>query len=255
MIAMFEGVSEILSYGLTGLAAIITILAYRLLAHQNKKDDPNPSMLTTIRFFMILGIILAVLSGISGVVESTTNSKVKALEMQLQLSEVTAKERRDTLARMVASKLGSVYRRAEGKSRAIDYQEEIAAVHEKLLRQAVFFHLLSFNADAEVLEKALRILVSRGHRDAEHHISTIVKDLPKLTAIKLRWLEDDALPALQRDIEHLKARPMVQRSPAASVILPRELWLMNHEKGDEPTTTVMDINELKKEVALLKMKL
>ncbi len=65
----------ILKYGLPGLAAIIVFLAYQLLLSQSKKKSPNRSILQTIKVFMALGVVLAIISAIGSVTELMTNVK------------------------------------------------------------------------------------------------------------------------------------------------------------------------------------
>ena len=60
----------ILEYGLTGLAAILAFLAYRLLLKESGMESPRGKMLAAIKSFMILAMVLAILSGASSVVET-----------------------------------------------------------------------------------------------------------------------------------------------------------------------------------------
>ena len=130
----------------------------------------------------------------------------------------------------------------EGRQNEIQY---------KRLRKAVFLRLLSFQADITILKDSLESLTKRGHSFVAIHITRILGELPRIKSEKLRWLEDQAIPALRRDIEDVQNSP-VQRGASASVILPKIAWILDHDNDDEPKETVYDMQLLEEEVSLLK---
>ncbi|KAB2887725.1 MAG: hypothetical protein F9K32_18990 [Desulfobulbaceae bacterium] len=56
---------EILKVGLPGLVFLLSMFSYRLLAKEQEKEHPKPAMLNSIKRFMNVNIILAVLTLVS----------------------------------------------------------------------------------------------------------------------------------------------------------------------------------------------
>jgi hypothetical protein len=83
----------ILEYGLTGLAAIIVFLAYRLLQQESETEAPRPAMLQTIKAFMALGVVLAVVSAASNYIElrSASGAQLAAVRDICELDPDAAK--------------------------------------------------------------------------------------------------------------------------------------------------------------------
>lgn len=59
------GLPNILKYGVVGLSAIVFLLAYSLLKTQNNRPRPSAPMLTTIKSFMWIALVFALVSAIS----------------------------------------------------------------------------------------------------------------------------------------------------------------------------------------------
>lgn len=53
---------EVLKVGLPGLVFLLSMLSFRLLSIEQKKDSPSPLMLKAIRNFMLINVILAVMT-------------------------------------------------------------------------------------------------------------------------------------------------------------------------------------------------
>jgi hypothetical protein len=64
---------EILQYGCTGLSALVFLFTFLLLKQQSAKDRPNKSMLQSIKVFMGITIILAIISLIDASLRSSKN--------------------------------------------------------------------------------------------------------------------------------------------------------------------------------------
>ena len=68
----FDGlVVPILQTGLAGFAFLLAYLSYRLIAAEQKKDKPNPTMLKSAKQYFYLCILLAVIVGIFPIVRTT----------------------------------------------------------------------------------------------------------------------------------------------------------------------------------------
>jgi hypothetical protein len=313
-----DALPAILKFGLTGLAAIIVFLAYQLLLSQSKKERPNKLILETLKAFMVLGVILAVISAISSTTELMTNLKhqeslndlrsqltaaqgeitrlreatgnqetVAQLEQKLAAAEAEVERLKQTSAgqqevarleselavarkslqdvaqitttqrtalnRYITDRIEKVLFETSGKWRSVSKSEQIM-VRRVLLRRAVFLNMLAFEADGDILRSALEHLVNRGHSDLKPAIEEVVIDLPNLKVSKLRWLEDEAIPALAEDIQKLRMSP-VQRGPIATVPLPQEFVVVNVSEFGQPVAHVTDMASLQEEVALLKKSL
>ena len=61
---------EILKYGATGLSALLFFFAYLLLRQQSQKDQPDISVLQTIKTFMYVSVALVVISLASTAIEA-----------------------------------------------------------------------------------------------------------------------------------------------------------------------------------------
>lgn len=267
----------ILEYGLTGLAAIIVFLAYRLLLRESRTEDPRSAMLRTIKVFMVLGIVLAIVSAASNYVKMTSasgsqlaavrdslerarnsmasKSRLAAVHDSLErvrdslqtVQRTTAAERR-ALNRLVTNHFTSTLRRGEDKV------EELPAsardtVRCTLLRRSVFQNMRAFEADAAILRNALTHFVEdRNYPELRFCAQGVLDDFPRLMAMRLKWLEGEAMPALRAAQD--QQSPFVQREPSAEVLLP-DPFKINDEAFQHPEVTVTDMPKLRAEVRLL----
>jgi len=322
--------TPILEYGLTGLSAILAFFSYRLLVKESEMKSPRTKMLTAIKSFAILAIVLATISATSSAIDTffgaatkqevtdlreqllvakaeierlnqseTGQEAIVKLEKQLVAAQEEIKrlqgssqsqaeltklryelvEARDAIEqyersrrveaeiteRYIADRLlsdfprsrtawkGSMVDPSEPSTPATESPAPLVAdeseAHYRILKRAVFNHLSDFECDAGVLSRALSHLVNRGRSEVEAHVERIVSELPQITQLRLRWLEDDAIPALRKEIELYKFH---QKDHSASVPIPKDLWLFQHAPRDEPTEVVVDLAELQNEVRLLK---
>jgi hypothetical protein len=247
----------ILEYGLTGLAAIIVFLAYRLLQQESETEAPRPAMLQTIKAFMALGVVLAVVSAASNYIElrSASGAQLAAVRDSLAsardslqtVRQTTAAERR-ALNRLVANHLASHLRRGEDKVAAVPASAR-DTVRCTLLRRAVFQNMRTFEADAGILQHALTHFVEdRGYPELRACAQELTRDVPHLAAMRLKWLEGEAMPALRAAQD--QQPPFVQQEPSATVFLP-EAFVIDRTDFERPTVTVTDMTTLQAEVRLL----
>ena len=201
---------------------------------------------------MLLAGFLAGIGTYKGVLEIAKLEGISKSELaglrQGSLDTVSGAQK-EALNRLVADRLQWSLQESEGKASGND--DERNEIQYKRLRKAVFLNLLGFQADSTILKDALESLNRRGHTFVAVHITRIVAEFPRIKAAKLRWLEDQAIPALRQDIELLRQSP-VQRGAEASVVLPRIAWILDHAQGSEPEKTVQDMSLLEEEVAILK---
>jgi hypothetical protein len=140
-----------------------------------------------------------------------------------------------------------------GKS---DIKYQIQDVDFKRLRRAVFLNFLSFNADPNILRQTLITYGKQNGEPSLNDINRIISDLPALMRVRLKWLKQQAIPALEADVKYLGERPMIQRSAYASVKLPKEAIIIevSDENGGNKET-VEDLTALEKERDLLMKRL
>jgi hypothetical protein len=124
----------------------------------------------------------------------------------------------------------------------------------KRLKRAVFMSMHALQADPSIADSTLQQLVKRGHEWIAKVSPRLVAEFPDIRIARLRWLEDAAIPALQREFDALRHSP-VQRAAETKVVLPQEVWILSEEAGGIPTVVLTDLNSLKEEVRLIKDKL
>lgn len=115
------------------------------------------------------------------------------------------------------------------------------------VRRAVFTEIPLFKDDTQLLTDSLNILSARG-LTTETITKSVVADYPALLKAKLRWLEDQALPALAADEAALEARPQEQREASVDVELPEFLKLSPTARS---TIRVGDRTALEAEVKMI----
>jgi len=205
---------------------------------------------------MLFAGFLAGIGAYKGVLEIAKLKVISESELSdLRQSSLTrlSSSQRKALSRLVADRFEWILQESEGKSvnRSDSGSDEYNEMQYRRLRRSVFFNLRYFQADETILKEALESLNRRGHSFDSVHITRIVAELPRIRAARLRWLEDEAIPALRRDMELLSQRP-TQREAEAYVVLPRIAWILNHDQGNEPKVGVRDMSSLEEEVSLLK---
>ncbi len=60
---------EILKIGLPGLVFLLSFFAFRLLSREQQKQHPNPSVLATIRYFMLINVAFGLLTLIAPIAD------------------------------------------------------------------------------------------------------------------------------------------------------------------------------------------
>jgi len=111
---------------------------------------------------------------------------------------------------------------------------------------------LDLEADPQILQDGLAMMVKRGNAEAGKFAKRLESELTEIKAEKLRWLTDDAIPALQKSIDSLHSNPMRQGQASAVVVLPKIAWVLNHKPGEEPNVTVTSMALLKEEIETIK---
>ncbi|KVX19470.1 hypothetical protein WL03_10955 [Burkholderia ubonensis] len=216
------------------------------------------------RITALQAIVVAIITAVSGIAGALIQSKatsgtivhlkgqVKGLQTELQGPGASAAER-EALYRLTADHIESDLRLIAGK-RSLIPPEEVSDTELKyrMLRRAIFLNMGILRANRTILEGTLQTVKKRGYAWIDEQQARVVAEFPELEAIRLRWLEDVAIPRLQHVID-AEANNVSQSLPNASVLLPREVWILNRTSdNDQPTVLVTSLADLKDEVDLLK---
>jgi hypothetical protein len=137
-----------------------------------------------------------------------------------------------------------------GKERIIDEETDLKIVRYKRLKRSIFLNMRVLQANQTILEHTLEQLEKRGYSWVSDQTPRLVAEFPKIKTQRLRCLEDKAIPALEQEIA--STPPMVQSVPQARVPLPQDLWIFDHEPGEEPVDNVGNLAALEEEVKLIK---
>lgn len=181
----------------------------------------------------------------------SSDAKVKDLQGQLATASMSAEEKA-ALYRLTADRLESDLNLTVGKGSPEAGGSSLpeAELNYRRLRHAVFFNITTLQGNQAILEGTLAQLAARGRPWVADVKDRVAAGFPDLKTLRLRWLQDDAIPALQHAIA--QRSPAQQSLPSATVKLPHEVWILDHAAGTEPTAIVSSLDDLNEEVALLK---
>lgn len=84
-------VVDILKMGLPGLVLLLSVLSYRLLANEQGKDHPRDGVLKSIKQFMYLNLVFAVLTVAAPLVEGEFSAKSDEFTVPAMAGESLAK--------------------------------------------------------------------------------------------------------------------------------------------------------------------
>jgi len=225
------------------------------VAHINARQIILVTVITAIS-----GVVGAVIQGvfssqrISGLQASLSQSdeKIGGLQDELNGPAASVAERK-ALYRLTADFLEDDMRLTSGKGE-LDLPPGLSEdeLDYRRLKRAVFLNLDALRANDAILKTTIDELQKRGHGWVAQQEARLMAALPQLKAAKLRWLEDWAIPTLQRTMDEIGVR---QSIPSAVVPLPQEAWILDHEPDDPPTITIRNMTALKEEARLIKQSL
>ena len=85
-------VIDILKLGLPGLVFLLSAFSYKLLAKEQEKDKPSPAILQSIRQYMLVNVLLAVLTMASPIIDNRYFSKNEVINIEA-ITDVSGIER------------------------------------------------------------------------------------------------------------------------------------------------------------------
>ncbi|GAB5527003.1 MAG: hypothetical protein Roseis2KO_48750 [Roseivirga sp.] len=256
---LVEFIPNALQYGISGLSAIVFLLAYNMLQVQNKKEEPNPAMLKTIKSFMTVALIFSVLSAGSSFTEayiansSDDSQRLKDALMRSAANslsyEVDEIKRRHTYSGGSVAKSGSEIFSGTALSEQMSEDE----FNLRMLRLATFNSVSAFDANKEILEGALTLLVSRGYDFSEEQRNSLLSEWACIRRARHKWLREEAIPQAEDGFRSNMMNQSTQLS--ASIPLPEEVWLLSeYPEGNTPSIQIdfQTLQILKNEIELLK---
>jgi hypothetical protein len=197
-------------------------------------------------------VAVALIAALSGIVGAALQAKLgSSASSQSKLEATSSSEHeKKALYKFMTDYLESEVGLTSAKGGTENPDDEI---RYKRLFQAGFLTTGVMQADAGIWETTLNNLANRGYPWVTEYVPRLKAEYPKIKQLKLRWLEDKAIPQLQHEIE---TRPIgVQSLPSAPVTLPKEVWILQNQSNPPPAVPVSDMVSLKEEVELLKSNL
>lgn len=73
---------DILKIGLPGLVFLLAMLSYRLLSREQDKPKPDPDILGSIRNFMFINVISAMVTLVSPIIDHVFFNKVQTFDIE-----------------------------------------------------------------------------------------------------------------------------------------------------------------------------
>lgn len=262
---MLEVIPSILKYGISGLSAIVFLLAFYLLQAQNKKEEPNSQMLKNIKWFMITALIFSFASVGASIIEGIFHRK----DMD-SINEIRKGTLVEVSTNSIASRIEQVYSKHQFEGgevrKTADHASNLSLeatspqrekmnedeFKEKVLRQAVFSSIHFFVADKEILEESLERIDKRGYSMGDVK-EKVLSEFDALLGERYQWLQRQAIPEAQAQID--SASPVSQVHPTAVVSLPEDLWIFtSYDEGNQPSEIIdfEELESLRSELDLLK---
>jgi hypothetical protein len=261
-----ETTVEILKLGLTGLCFLLALLGFMLLAREQQQQRIRERMLDSIRTFTWTNLVIATLVGAFTLLtpyldpHSEAKSKleeakkhIKQLEAELASKGEVKNSEKEALYRLTADRLESAFSATSGKGRFITDEAELQDINYKRLRRAVFMTMYALNADQAILERTFDILEKRGYAEVREHRERCLKEFAAIRKEKLRWLQDVALPEMEK-VASATRQSKSQNAPVATVRLPRTVWILNTDSGGDASVSIglIEHDNLKSELDLIK---
>ena len=205
---------------------------------------------------VILVTIITAVAGIAGaMIQGVFSSgKIDSLNTQLTTSHAEVEVIGEALYRLTSNYIESYLFSTSRPEKAIAARQSGISESEfsyRRLRQAIFFNIDVLRANGTILEKTLGTLSQRGHNWIAPQKARILADFPEILATRLRWLEDEAIPALDRATR--EQNPVMQQVPTAKVPLPEGIQILTASNPAE--VPVHNMAALREEVELIKRSL
>ena len=244
---MTEFFPAILKFGITGLSAIVFLFAYFLLKTQNKKDKPNANMLKTIKSFMWIALVFAILSAVSSFVDGYYIKK--AIN-----SDIEKNSRTDVLTDIATEEISSTYDETDeyhsldnghltkGQTNEIIDNDDLSddstlffneAMSDneykyRALKQSIFKNIYYLGADKTILDSVMIRLSLRLKLDKEVQ-ERIKAVFPDLLVTRFSWIKNEAIPIARKEFDYTSEddRDVDQDIPTAIIPLPNEVWIFN----------------------------
>ncbi len=273
---MTEFFPAILKFGITGLSAIVFLLAYFLLKTQNKKDKPNSNMLKTIKSFMWIALVFAILSATSSFVDgyyvkkaiSSDNEKNTRTEVLADMATEEVYSTYDEIDERHSFKNGNLTKGGEHDDLEDDNLRKdtsnkfIQPMSEdefkyRAMKQAIFKNIYFLGADKSILDSVITRLSFRLKLNNELQVR-IKSIFQELLITKFEWLKNEAIPTARKKLDDLNGRSVDQDIPTAVVLLPKTVWIFDeYPEYNQPQIRIRssDLTKMYSELEILKKQL
>jgi hypothetical protein len=219
---------------------------------------------------VIGGIVGAVLQSSFGKNESSNHvSQIELLKKEneqlnekLKRNEAAGRERttailneRNALYQITADRLQSSLGLTSAK---VDDAKntDVVDINYKRVKLAVFKNMYTLHADESITDMTLQQLTKRGFAWVSQVKPRLLTEFSDIRVMRLRWLEDKAIPSLRGEIEKAKqSNSPSQSGDRAWVEFPRDVWILSQQQADAPGESVFSISDLEHEAKLIKDKL
>lgn len=252
-----EFIPNALQYGISGLSAIVFLLAYNMLQVQNKREEPNPAMLKTIKSFMMVALIFSILAASSSFIEAYFGSGDEAgalykKSLVLNATNSLSFQVKDSQQRhkfdngSVSKSVGSF------DTDAITEQMSEDEFNFRVLRLAVFNSISAFGGQKDILEESLENLELRRFSFTKGQINRVLAELETLIGLRYAWLDRTAIDQANNELTRPSASQVMR---TASIALPENVWIFSdYPLGNTPAIVVNfeTLEALKSELELLK---
>lgn len=254
---------EVLKLGLIGLCFLLSLMGFLLLYAEQKRNTVRHPMLSAIRMFSWINLAVALIVGgftfagsyfdpnreLENALHQTQRQLEKSRE-QMAKAKAERKSHDEALYRLTVDHLEDEYKMTYGKRIAASEKLGADEINLRRLRRAIFVSMHTLNADATILEKTLAGMENRGIEGVGQHKAQILKEFPELRRRKLQWLQNSAVPALNRAMDEAQ-HSIRQSPPQAEVELPQGVWILD----DEPAKVFLTPqNNLAGEIETIKEK-
>lgn len=248
-----EFIPNALQYGISGLSAIVFLLAYNMLQVQNKKEEPNPAMLKTIKSFMMVALIFSILSAGSSFIEAYFGGDSEAGQLYkkslvLNATNALTFQVKDLQQRHEFDN-GNVAK--TGSSLDLNPMSE-DEFNFRVLRLAAFNSISAFGGQRDILEESLENLALRRFDFTKGQINRVLAELETLIGLRYAWLDRTAIDQASNELNRPTASQTMQ---TASVSLPEEVWILSDYPSNNTPAVVINfetLESLKSELELLK---
>jgi len=221
-----EWTLKALKYGVPGLVLVLAFFAGSIVYQAVQRDGTTQGQVILAVTFMAFSLVLFVLSlrHTKEAIEGRTLDRIESTK---------AKERADErrlLIRMIADRIKGFEGVAANKGFIFEdpnyYRKVSDQIHYRSLRLAVFENLFYAGGKRDLISEALDFLPKIGYRLGDSQKENILKEFDYIRSIRIRWLEQEAIPAFHRYFDRIQQQ---QVRHAVPVKAPKDFEILSDD--------------------------